>query len=136
MHPMDENEVKTIWDNFVNVSKGDIQSGNLEPFAHSILIEEIKSRELRELPEWHENEDRLCFMPKLKEDGSHICILFLRNEEGEWEFSSTAPIKTRIDLIPDLPTCELPELPIQELRWKREVFETDGTLVFSGKSSS
>jgi len=122
---MQETTIEQIWKDFVNSSQSVLKSTNLNPFALSILIEEIDDSELSGLPEWHENEGRLCFMPKLTDKDDQICVQFEKDEDNEWGFISTVPVQTRIDKIGLLPTCTFPKFPIQDLRWKRENIETE-----------
>lgn len=122
---MNENDVVTTWHSFVRLTDNDTAKHVMDPYAHDMLVDELDSRDVKDLPEWHENEGRLCFMPRLKGKNSQICIQFVRDTNEQWVFASTMPLRTRIDRIGDLPTCAFPSLPIQELRWKREVFETE-----------
>jgi hypothetical protein len=120
---MNENEAMLIWRNFIRLKDTDIDPPFVD--AHDMLIDELDSKDVEGIPEWHQNEDRLCFMPRLKDKDSQICIQFLLNDERQWVFGSTIPLRTRIDRIGELPTCKFPKLPIQELRWRREVLETE-----------
>lgn len=122
---MNDKDIEIIWKTFLNAEHDEFEASGINPLAFSILLDEIHESELNKLPEWHINEGRLCFMPRLKNDKHQICIHFEKRTNGLWGFHSTLPVSTRIDKIESIPTNEFPKLPIQELRWKRETFETE-----------
>ncbi len=122
---MNDVSVAKIWREFTKSDYPITDSSQINPLAFSILLDEIHDSEFRRTPEWHINEGRLCFMPRLRNEKHQICIRFKKDSGGNWKFHSTLPVNTRIDKIESIPTNCFPTLPIQELRWKRETFETE-----------